>query len=310
MTRVLLPIIALLTLTSVAAGELTDHGPDGACFHDDQTTLYWLDPAVFRDANRDAVDRLVTASGTWRWATSTDIDALMGAAVADGVDIESVLGVRQATVGSNAPRWLGFYADTSPDGYLAQAHDVPHETIDATGTQGGTASLPHGAWLLTDTDPSARPRLDHLGAGDVPWFHDQATGLYWSDPETFTGLGRAGVDAWLAANPDWRWATLDEVYGLLGKFAVGDAPLTDVLGAPQQVVTGGVPRWLGYCSGTIATDAVLIQAGGGGAIRPLLTENGLQHLTDESITAAWVVSSVNPTPVRSRTLGQIKAIFR
>jgi hypothetical protein len=305
-----LSLIVLLTVASNAIGELTDHGPDGAAFHDDQTARFWLDPAVFRDASRDVVDRFVTASDTWRWAAGADIDALVGASVAPGVDIESVLGVRQATVGSNAPRWLGFYAATSPDGYLAQAHDAPHETVDAAGTQDGTASLPHGAWLLTDTDPTAGSRLDHLGTADVAYFHDQATGLYWCDPETFTGLGRTGVDAWLVANPDWRWATLDEVYGLLGKFVVGDAPLTDVLGTPQQIVTGGVPRWLGYCSGIGATDAVLLQAGGGGIVRPLLTENGLQHMADESITAAWIVSDVNPTPVRSRTLGEIKAIFR
>lgn len=176
----LLPFLLLLVLpaaTTISAGELTDHGPGGVAFHDHQAALFWLDPAVFLDAGRETVDRFVTHGDTWRWATSAEIDGLIGATSPEGSDLESVLGPRQSTVGSNGPRWLGFHAAAAPDGYLAQSHILPHSTLDETGFQNGAASLTHGAWLVATTDPVGQPRLDHLGAATVAYFHDQATGL-------------------------------------------------------------------------------------------------------------------------------------
>ena len=309
MTRLILVLIILLPAFAATSGELTDHGPGGLAFVDAGTGLYWLDPEVFLGSQRQHAVDFADHSVVWDLATSAQIDGLVGATIPPGGDFEAVLGARQASVASDGPRWQGFYAEPLPSGWLIQSLAMPFEVIDGTGQQSMVELAPHGAWLVATVDPVAAPRLDHLGSADNPYFHDQETGLYWCDPHAFLGLGRAGVDAWLIANPDWRWATLDEVYGLQGRFTVGDVALADVLGPRQVALDGGGSRWLGYCGNTTATDAVLLQDGLEAPYAMVVT-CGIQSMADDALTAAWIVSETNPTPVASRSLTGVKSLYR
>ena len=44
-------------------------------------------------------------------------------------------------------------------------------------------------------------------------------------------------------------------------------------------------------------------------VERFITSSGLQPMASEETTAAWVVTDTNPTPVESRSLGEIKAMF-
>lgn len=128
-------------------------------------------------------------------------------------------------------RWLGFYAEPDPDGWLVQTTNGPsYDTITATSSQSGAASLNTGGWFVSTVDPVAAPRLEDAG-DDGEFLVDHATGLFWRDPEHFVGLTRGEVETWLAGHPGWRWATAAEFYRLGCRLTVGDVQLEAVLGA-------------------------------------------------------------------------------
>ncbi|MEZ4388927.1 MAG: hypothetical protein R3D98_15385 [Candidatus Krumholzibacteriia bacterium] len=302
--------LALASTIPAAAGELSDHGPDGIMFQDAGTGLCWLDPAVFLDITRAQAEDFVAASTTWRWATEGEVISLMGSTSAGGIALESIMGARTSTVTPGGPRWTGFFAATTPaDGALVQSTNEPdYDTITATGTQGSTGAFAHGAWMVATVDPLIQPRLDHLGSADNPYFHDEETGLYWQDPANFVGQDRAAMQSWLDANTDWRWATFDEVKGLLGKLTVGDVPLVDVLGPEQFLAGPGVWRWLGYCDG-IASDAAAVLQVSSSTSLPLITVVDVQNGAAGWNPGAWIVTDVNPTAVEAQSLSGVKAMF-
>lgn len=306
-------VLALLILACVprpATAVVTDHSSYGEYFYDVETGLYWFDPGVFAGQPRATIDLLPQHSTVWNWATSAQVDALVGKTAPEGIALEAVLGPRQFTVGNGGPRWIGYHAGTgAPNGWLVESTDEPNfHTITESGSQNGAENWNAGAWLVAVTDPVLAPRLQNLG-GAGEYFRDIGTGLYWCDPATFVGQTREQVADWLLANPDWRWATAAEVFALLGKASVGNGMLTDVLGAAQFTVGNGGSRWIGYYDQTTQPDGLLVES----TIAPafhIVTLGGTQTGVASWNPGAWVVSAVDPTPVESATWGTVKASYR
>lgn len=309
-------LFALVLVLSIVAwapptcAELSDAGLNGDGFYDSSTGLYWYDPAVFYDADRAGTDAMVTHSSVWSWATSAQIDALVGAAAESGSDLETVMGTRWSTVTGGGPRWLGFHAGTDPDGWLIQSTDDPDfTTLTLSGSQGSAASLGAGAWLVSTIDPlgAAAVLEDHGGTGQ--YFHDLGTDLYWCDPSTFHGMSRAEIESWLTANPDWRWATSAEVYGLAGKSSTDGTALDQVLGERLTTVTGGGPRWVGLHADPAAPDGILLQADIGPDFY-LMRSCGTQGAAESLGCGAWIVRSSDPMPVTQETWDGVKSLYR
>ena len=308
MFRSVLMLLLAVTISSAAtAGELTDQGPGGVLFHDAATGLYWIDPIVFSESARVTTDAFAGGAPDWSYATSTQIQALVGSAVTGGATLEDVMGTRLTTAAG--PRWTGFFEGTSPDGWLLEATIPPYDAITIQSSQANTAAFPHGAWMTCAVDPLAQPRLDPLDSAEYPYFRDTATGLYWWDPGVFVGMSRAEVDTWLLANTDWRWATAAEIAALQGKFTVGDVPLTSVLGPATSIAGSGISRWLGYYDQTSQPDGILLQSGSVAEL-PFITVYSTQASAASFNPGAWLVSDDEPTPVRTTTLGGLKAMYR
>jgi len=303
--------LAFILAMPATAGELSDHGPDGIMFQDDETGFTWFDPTVFLDISRAHAELFITASPVWRWATEPEIISLIGSTGIEGAALETIMGPRTSTIGGGGPRWTAFFAGTTPaDGALAQSSDDPDfNLISSTGTQSATYSMDHGAWMVATVDPVVQPRLDHLGSADVPYFFDEESSLYWQDPVTFEDMDRADIQSWIDANSDWRWATVDEVKGLLGKLTVGNVAPVDVLGAGQFNSGPGIVRWIGYCDGIAVTSAATLQMSNG-AVLPLITIYSEQANAASWHPGAWIVSEVNPTPVTPNSLSKVKSMFR
>lgn len=306
----LLALVFLAALPRAEAAEVTNHGMLGEYFLDVESGLYWFDPSVFAGQSRASIDVLVQYSNVWDWATSAQVDALVWRTAPDGDAIETVLGQRQFTIGNGGPRWIGYHADAGdPNGWLVESADDPDfHAITGSGFQGGAESWNAGAWLVAATDPTAAPRLVNVG-DNGEYFRDLGTGLYWCDPATFVGSTREQVDAWILAHADWRWATAPEVFALLGKAAVGDGLLIDVLGDSQFTIGGGGPRWIGYYDQTTQPDGLLLESSYAPSFH-LVTGGGTQGGVAAWIPGAWVVSEADPTPIESTTWGELKARYR
>jgi hypothetical protein len=289
------------------AADLADHGPHGEFFHDAASGLYWLDPAVLVGNARATVALLADHCPGWSLATSIQIDGLLGRTGPAGEPLTAVLGPHQIDI--SGYRWLGFYAEPDPDGWLVQTTNGPaYDTVTETGSQGGAASLNTGAWFVSTIDPVTAPRLEDCGdAGE--FFLDHATQLYWRDPERFVGLTRIEVEAWLADHPLWRWATAAEVFGLACRLTVGDVPLTAVLGEPQFWATGAQPRWIGYYDQAAEPDGVVLQATYGPPF-VMATFVGTQGGAAAWNPGAWVVTSSDPTPTAPTSWSGVKRHFR
>jgi hypothetical protein len=305
-----LAAILLAPLPRAQAADLVDHGVYSEFFYDAQTSLYWFDPAVFAAQPRAIIDLLAQHSDVWDWATSAQVEALVGRTAPAGQTLEEVIGPRQFTAGSGWPRWIGFHAGADePNGWLIQSEDDPEfRTVSVAGFQAGAESWSAGAWLVAAADPVAAPRLENLG--DVgQYFHDLDTDLHWCDPATFVGQTRDEVVTWLAAHTDWRWATAAEVYALLGKMPTDDGLLTAVLGASQFTIGNGGPRWLGYYDQSAQPDGLLLQSDCTPSFH-LLTGAGTQAGVAAWNPGAWVVSDVDPTPLEATAWGTVKAGYR
>ena len=304
---VLILLLVVIASSSVTAGELTNQGPDGVLFHDAATGLYWIDPIVFSESARATTDAFASGVPSWSYATSTQIQALVGSAVTGGLTLEDVMGTRLST--ATGPRWTGFCEGTIPDGWLLEATISPYDAITIQSSQANTAAFPHGAWMTCAVDPLALARLDPLDSAEYPYFQDTATGLYWWDPGVFTGMSRAEIDTWLLANTDWRWASAAEIMALQGKFTENDVPLTSVLGPATATVGSGISRWLGYYEQTDQPDGILLQTGSIAEL-PFITVYSTQSNAESFNPGAWLVSDDEPTPVQNMSLGAVKAMYR
>jgi len=122
-------------------------------------------------------------------------------------------------------------------------------------------------------------------------FYDDATGLYWLDPMLFETATRAQVDAFIAANPNWSWATAGQIEAIVGSTAFNGMDFVDILGPCSDSFYGLHPRWVGLYAETDpnawfiqcldTSDDVITDAGG---------------VTDlaEIEYGAWLVSAQDP----------------
>lgn len=305
--RTLVTVAILLVAGATTAAELVDRGGHGEFFHDPATGLTWCDPDILTEAGREPLDAFIANNATgWVWATSAQVDALSGSTAPAGLTLEDVMGPRQWTVGSDWPRWIGYHAGLSPDGWLIQSED--NATLADSGGQSGVDAWNPGGWFVNAADPTALPRL--ADAGDAgQFFLDQASGLWFCDPAQFVGQTRAQVAAWLAAHPRWRWATADEVRALVGRMSEGDVPLTEVLGPAQFDLGGGQPRWIGWYADEEQPDGLLLEAN----IDPwwhIVTAFDFQVGAATWNPGAWVVTASDPTPLDSASWGEVKRSYR
>ena len=305
-----LTIAAAILLAGAAVGgaaELADRGANGEFFHDPASGLTWCDPDILTEAGREPLDAFIVNNSTgWVWASSAQIDALAGSTAPAGSSLEDVMGPRQWTVGSDWPRWVGYYAGLVPDGWLIQSED--NVVLGASGMQSGVEAWNPGGWIVNASDPTTQPRLQNAGSAGQ-YFLDQATGLYWSDPAQFVGLTRAEIAIWLTAHPGWRWAVADEVRALVGRLSVGDVPLVEILGAAQFDLGGGQPRWIGYYAQSTEPDGLLLEANIDPS-RSMMTTFGTQTGVATWGPGAWVVTDSDPTPIDGASWGEVKRTYR
>ena len=236
------------------------------------------------------------------------VDALNGRRSACGSVLENVMGPRQSTVGSGNPRWMGFHSlATEPDGWFAQALDNP-DCLDGTGSQIDATGTYHGAWVISTTDPVTALRLENYGnSGEC--FFDQATSTYWMDPAHFEGMSRNEIEQWLTENPSWHWANHAEVWALADRLTVDDVPLVDIMGEPQFLSPGLIPRWMGYYNLGEEGLVVSLQAGGD-LLLPFPGLTGFQSGDGPWSPGAWVITKDIPTPAENKSWGTLKAMFR
>lgn len=303
-------VLMLSFWVSPGYAELENCGLHGEYFHDTTTGLYWFDPVIFQGAYRGSIETTVTHSTTWNWATSAQVDALVGQTAATGFSLEDIIGIRFSTIGSGGPRWLAYYAEADPDGWLIQSSSSPDfNTFTDSGSQGGAAALGAGGWLVSSIDPSvATAVLENLGDSGE-YFHDLDTDFYWCDPATFFDMPRDDVETWLGLNTGWRWATAEEIYVLLGKTSTDGTPLDEILGERSSTVASGGPRWVGYYDQAMEPNGILVQAG----VAPhfdLLEVGGTQGNAGSSGAGAWIISESDPTPTETRSLGGVKTLYR
>lgn len=302
--------LILTTWISPARAELENNGPYLEYFHDTVSGLYWFDPCTFNGDYRASIDMMAVHSGNWQWATSAQVDALVGQSAVAGSSLDDVMGVRSTTIASGGPRWLGYYAETVPDGWLAESSDTPDFALmTGSGSQSGAASMGAGAWLVSATDPAVTTAvLEDFGASGG-YFHDLGTDFYWRDPSAFHGMSRAEVQTWISSNAGWRWATADEIYALLGKTSTDGTALDQILGNRLTTIANGGPRWVGFYDQASEPTGILIQAG----VSPqfyLLSGGGTQAGAEGMGAGAWVVTESVPTSTEVRTWGDVKSSFR
>ncbi len=150
--------------------ELRDWGPEGEYFYDTDTGLYWWDPAEFVGWSYSSINTFVTASTIWKWASSDEIDALVGKSSEGGVPLTEVMGPHQFQTGClgdgtwySGSRWIGYFENSpaQPDGWLVQTaldcgttpvvNDL--STLGDSGFQRGVENWTHGAWINSTVNP-------------------------------------------------------------------------------------------------------------------------------------------------------------
>ena len=153
---------------TMVADTLVDYGSNNEYFFDTTTRFYWYDPAEFVGMSRQEVDVIVQQSSIWNWATSAQVDELVGKASAGGSDLDSAMGTQQFTLITNGGyRWIGYYESTiQPDGWLVQT-GANRSSITDSGFQNYVASWNPGAWLVSTVDPlSTAPAVSSLSPPD------------------------------------------------------------------------------------------------------------------------------------------------
>ena len=162
--------LSLILLTSNLHAELRDWGGEDEYFHDTDTGLYWWDPAEFVGWSYSEINAFITANPTWKWATSDEIDALVGKSSEGGVPLTEVMGPHQFQTGFlvdgtwyHGSRWIGYYENTpaNPDGWLVQTFfDAGPPVINDlsmlgdSGFQNNVDNWTHGVWINSTVDPT------------------------------------------------------------------------------------------------------------------------------------------------------------
>ncbi len=162
MKRIVISLAVLapfMLIAGVCRADLVDAGTGGDCFFDQDTGITWFDPANFANMTRPDIDALVTGDPNAIWATSAQIDGLLGKSTEGGIPLEDVMGARQFTLSDGGPRWIGYYVqEAQPDGWLAQSYQVPgYDTINGTGFQGNVAQWNPGAWVIKIIPTAVEP---------------------------------------------------------------------------------------------------------------------------------------------------------
>ncbi len=269
---------------------------------------------IQRSSVRSTPDTFASYAQNWNWATSAQIDALLGKSSEGGINLDQVLGERFSTIGQGGPRWLGYHSlETQPDGWIVQSNNTPgFDEVTFTGFQNGAAAMTPGAWLISAADPVAQDRLWNAGpAGE--YFYDATTDLYWQDPENFAEQSRAEIQSWLDINPDWRWAAQAEVYALQGIHSYDDVPLEEIMGTAQYGGAGG-KRWIGFYDQLGQPDGLIL---GTFSIvnNALVVQAGTQGGAEGWGAGAWILTESRPTAVPSDNLGDadwgaLKVLYR
>lgn len=305
----LLAAVLLIGVGGTQAAELTNRGTYNEFFFDPATGLTWCDPDLVTGSDRYTLDGFITHnSAGWVWATSAQVDALVGSTAPSGSNLEQIMGAAQFYVGIGGPRWIGYHAGTSPDGWLIQSEVDPFVVLSLSSAQANAATWNPGAWLVNASDPATVPRLENRGA-QSQFFHDPGTALNWCDPAYFVGLARTEVEDWLTANANWRWATAAEVAALVGRMSAGDTDLVSILGEPQFWAGVAEPRWIGYYAQADQPDGLLLESNIE-TTRHIVTTFGTQGGVASWGPGAWVVTDGEPTPLESASWGQVKGLYR
>jgi len=264
---------------------------------------------VIEGESRASFVMFVDNAAAWDWATSTQIEALVGQSAPVDSELAHVMGEAQMGSIGVTQRWVGYHSDpASPDGWLVQSDVAPYNVIDTADSQANVSAQTHGAWLLSTTDPLSTPRLTNQG-DQGEFFHDESSGLFWCDPDLFLGQTRVEVQGWIDAHDaaGWRFASAAEVRGLVGLMSADDVALTTIMGEPQM--SGATPRWIGYYDQVTQPDGLLLEA-------RWLPERSMVSTVDTQANVsgwthgAWVVSENQSSPVESASWTSVKGLFQ
>ncbi|MGD1878701.1 MAG: PEP-CTERM sorting domain-containing protein [Kiloniellaceae bacterium] len=145
-------------------------------------------------------------------------------------------------------------------------------------------ALALGAALTVAAVPLATPAqavlMNHGTGGE--YFYDTATGLYWWDPAAFVNQSKAEIDAYVAANTDWQYASYQQLQALNGQISLGGVPLDEIIGREQfrpaifADGTAAVGRsWIGFYDGLCPLGACIVANPNGWIVGTLLTRTPL-----------------------------------
>lgn len=232
--------VCLLVLATFAPAQLEDFGPNGEYFRDTSTGLYWVDPDTFTGQSRAMIDAWVIANPAWRWATTTEVQALVGKSSTNGADLETIMGRRQFTLTGGRSRWVGYCGTgVGPlDGWLVQAFSSVN-TLDAGGQQLGVATWNPGGWVVTTAPPPVGPTLTITQPGGSGSIQVDINGP--ANTPYFTAVSFDQMNV-VAPNQGWWFGLHIGLIDIVNEFNTGVAPFigtTDATGAAIFTLPAG-----------------------------------------------------------------------
>jgi hypothetical protein len=165
---------------------------------------------------------------------------------------------------------------------------------------------------LGGLSPARATLVDHGPNGE--YFRDTDSGLFWWDPAQFVSMTKAQIDAFVAGDPNVKYATYLEIDDLMGKSS-GGVPLTDVMGPGQfpllAATTIGVlsgTGWKGFYDGNCPSGNAACPFGANGWNATTLLQGdpnpladlstigftGYQVSVDSFVRGAWTNSRIDP----------------
>jgi hypothetical protein len=168
------------------------------------------------------------------------------------------------------------------------------------------------AALSLPAAPAHAVLMDHGDNGE--YFFDTESGLYWWDPATFVDDSKTEIDAFVAANADWKYASYVELLALIGQMSDAGQPLDEVMG-PAQLLLGPPSnrafRWVGYYDGICPVGPCAVPDPDGWNVQTVfdttvfpftldsstIGSSGLQgQVETRPARGAWINSAVDPFP--------------